>query len=198
MKYALQNILSAFKETQGSCFIAYLPVKQYVYSFLLEGRRCASTFLQPAFCLYIKRIYHCRSGASAFQSPVFLIKKATYIYKEATYIYKKTSATSRLYVNLTVLQQHCLRWEYREVAVFYICLRVIIPLAFGLLSLCIRIVIPLLSDYHSITLRLRIDVSVCGILLDELSARLHIIAHKHREYLVSFCSILDGYLLEET
>ena len=35
-------------------------------------------------------------------------------------------------------------------------------------------------------------------LLDELAAWLHIIAHEHREYLVSLGCILDSNLLEQT
>lgn len=44
---------------------------------------------------------------------------------------------------------------------------------------------------------LRVDISVCGILLDELSARLNIITHKHGENLVSLGSIVDCHLLQE-
>ena len=46
-------------------------------------------------------------------------------------------------------------------------------------------------------LALCVDIGVCCVLLDELSAWLHIVAHQHRENLVSLSCILDGNLLEQ-
>ena len=42
---------------------------------------------------------------------------------------------------------------------------------------------------------LSVDVGVSGILLYELSARLHVVAHEHGEYLVGLCGVLDSDLL---
>ncbi len=46
--------------------------------------------------------------------------------------------------------------------------------------------------------RLCVDIGVCGVLLDELAARLYIVAHEHGEDFVGLGGILDGDLLQET
>lgn len=45
---------------------------------------------------------------------------------------------------------------------------------------------------------LSVNVGVSGILLYELASWLHIVAHKHGEYLVSLRSVLYGNLLEQS
>ena len=46
--------------------------------------------------------------------------------------------------------------------------------------------------------RLRVDVGVVGVLLDELAAGSHIFAHEHGEDIVGTGSILDAHLLQQT
>lgn len=51
-----------------------------------------------------------------------------------------------------------------------------------------------LMNAWSPTPELSVDVGVLGILLDKLSTWWYLIAHKHREYAISFGSIIDGNL----
>ena len=46
-------------------------------------------------------------------------------------------------------------------------------------------------------LTLSVNIGISSVLLNELAAWLHIIAHQHRENLVSLSCIIDGYLLEQ-
>ena len=46
-------------------------------------------------------------------------------------------------------------------------------------------------------LTLCVDIGISSVLLDELTAWLHVVAHQHRENLVSLSCIVDGYLLEQ-
>ena len=42
-----------------------------------------------------------------------------------------------------------------------------------------------------------INVSICGVLLNEFASRFNVITHQHGEDFVGFSSILYGYLLQE-
>ena len=43
--------------------------------------------------------------------------------------------------------------------------------------------------------KLYVDIGVSGILFDKLTARSHVLTHKHREYTVTGSGIADVYLL---
>ena len=46
-------------------------------------------------------------------------------------------------------------------------------------------------------LTLCVDIGISSVLLNELAAWFHVVAHQHRENLVSLSCILDGNLLEQ-
>ena len=50
----------------------------------------------------------------------------------------------------------------------------------------------------ALSLLLCVNVCICGVFFDELSAWFHVVAHEHGEDFVGFCCILNIYLLQES